>query len=296
LVILPPHDWHHRRSGDVFMYMPRATSSGFVITYAERVTPLRSLVTHVRETLQSDPGFEVEQVFMVARFLTLEGEFGARVLIRGKRHDQPVAHVVAAVFVEDFSTRITARITDLDRVDELVTMVTQLAQHDQLGLGVRRRRRFMFLPPPGWHVVPGIGLEVALFAPEYPRSHACIVVSPAEPISASTRHPKVMLEEQDARQGLPPASEVATRLLDTRTTLLVAEEWTSTRSLAVGRMIRYLAVLHDANFYYMVRLEALEHPGLGAQHQAFIELVGSVESLPSGHQATSAGSSLVWQE
>lgn len=295
-MILPPHDWHHRRSGDVFMYMPRQTPAGCILTYAERVTPLRSLATHARETLASDPEFEPQQVFMVTRFLTHEGEFGGRVLIKGKRGAQPVAHVIAAVFAEDFSTRLTARVTDMNRLDEVVALVTQLAQSDRLGLGIHRRRRYMFLPPTGWHVVPGIGLEVALFPAAYPRSHACIVVSPAEPLSLTNQHPRLLLEEQDARQGLPPPEHVESGLLDTRSNLLTAEEWTTVRDLpGVGKMVRFLAVLLDGHYYYPLRLEALAHDDLAAQRRTFVELVGSIEPLPFG-QPEPATSSPLWQD
>jgi hypothetical protein len=279
-MILPPHDWHHRRSGDVYMYMPRETPPGCVLTYSERVAPLRSLAAHVQETLASDPEFEALQVFMITRFLTLEGEYGARVLVTGRRGAQPVAHVVAAVFAEDFSTRVTARITNLERLDEYVAFVTQIAREDRLHLGVRRRR-FVFQPPTHWHVVPGIGLEVALFAPEYPARPACIVVSPAEPIALSPQHPRAMLAEQDARQGLAPAHEEPLPAVDTRSQLLTSEMWRSSRPLPDGRkMIRFLIVLADGRYHYPLRLECLDEPDLEHLRRVLAEVAGTVEPLP----------------
>lgn len=293
-MIAPPPDWHHRRSGDVYMYMPRDPTPGCVLTYSERVSPLRSLAAHVRETLETDAEFEPTAVFTTARFLTLEGEYGARAVIKGHRGQQPVAHVIAAVFADDFSTRVTARITDLARLDEYIAMVVRLARHDRLGLGIRRRR-YMFQPPSGWHAVPGIGLELAFYPPEYPKRRACLVVSPAEPIALSGGHPRSTLADQDVRQGLSPVLAETSMPLATRSALLKGELWRSSRALpGAGKMVRSLAVLMDGRYYYALRLEALAETG-DADDQILIQTAGSVEPLPVATPVTQDSLAL-WQD
>lgn len=263
---------------------------GCVLTYAERLTPLRSLRAHMREVLADDSGFSPHEEFMISRFLTEEGEFGAHMMVKGHRYGQPIAHIIAAVFTDYFSTRLTARVTNLDRLEEYRALVAELARTDRLALG-RRRRRYAFQPPPDWHHVPDVGLEFAYFAPDYPKTRTCIIVSPAEPLSASPKHPRLMLEEIDERRGLTAPETTILTPPYTRHPSLTAEQWRSTRSVPglPGKMVRYLIVLVDGRYYYPLRLEALEHSELDAEHNVLVELAGTIESLPnpviSGHAA-----------
>jgi hypothetical protein len=258
--------------------MPRSEPTGCVLTYAERLVPLRSLRAHLRETMAEDPGFRPGRLYASTRFVTGEGEFGAHAMVTGERHGQPIAHIVAAVFAEDFSTRLAARITDLDRLSEYRELVAELARGDRLGLGIRRRRH-AYRPPPGWHLVPQPDLDAAFFSPGYPEPRSCIIVSPAEPITLSPRSPKEWLDELDRRRGLPAGRETVLPPPPTRHDNLVGEEWRSERDVGVGKMVRYLVVLRDDHYFYPLRLETLEHPGIVEEHLVLLETAGTVESL-----------------
>ena len=296
-MILPPPGWHHRRTSDVYVYVPREGQLDCVITYVERLSPLRSLPALVRETLASDPEFNVGEVFMTNRFVTLEGEYGARVTVTGLHHGKPAAHIVAGVFVEDFSTRLTARVEDLSRLVEYEELVHELAIHDRLALGARRRR-VAFQPPEGWHLVPDMGLDVIFFSPEYPRTPACIIVSPSDPITP-TNNPKGLLEIVDEHRGLPPPEGATVQPLATRANL-EGEVWRTTRALpgAPAPMVRYQAILTDA-YYYTLRLESLDNEDLAPQVEVFVKTAGSVESLPLAveqAQGTAAPTFDMWSE
>ena len=280
-MILCPPGWHERRSGDVLVYLPRNPPHDCVLTYAEHVAPLRPLLELANETLAEDPEFEVSRTLMITRLVTDEGEYAARVVVHGRRRGQPVAHIVGAVFADDFSTRLTARVTDLARLDDHVTLVTELLRADRLALGVRRRR-FAFQPPPAWHPVPGMALDIAFFPPDYPRSHSCIVVPAAEPVAALPQGPAKLLQEIDERVGLPPGQHVRTTPIATRRNL-VGEELMWTRRLPglEREMHRYLAVLQDDRYYYTLRMDALAHQDLEQEHERFVATACSVESLPA---------------
>lgn len=276
-MILPPENWHQRRSGDRYIYMPRE-EPGCVLSYAERLSPLRSIRAQLREVMADDPGFRPEKAFPNVRFVTDEGEFGSHTMALGARHGQQVAHIVASVFAEDFATQLAARVTDIGRLDQFRELVAEIARADRLNLGIRRRR-YAFRPPPSWHLVPEMSLDAAFFAPNYPKTRSCIVISAAEPIQLTANTPKEWLDELDRRRGLLPADETALAPTPTRQQELESEQWKSVRDVGIGKMVRYLVVLRDDRYFYPLRLEALDHEGIEAEHMTLLETAGTVESL-----------------
>jgi hypothetical protein len=265
------------------MYSPREGRVHCVMTYKERVRPLRSLPAHLYEVLEEDAEFVRQETHKIVRFITDEGEYGARITVLGEYRGLPVSHVVAAVFAEDFSTRLSARVAT-EYLDEHVALVADLAAHDRLGLG-QRRRRVAFTPPRGWHPIPGLGLDMVLLPPGYPTIHASITVYPVEPV-ATARDVHQAQREHDARVGLAAGEESGRRVMTGTWKMgrrLYGDEWTSRRPLPGGQgiMVRHLIVLRDTRYVYAMKMEALEHDGVEALHEAFLEMMGSIEAIPT---------------
>jgi hypothetical protein len=269
------------------MYTPREGRVDCIMTYAERVAPLQTLPVLLYETLAEDVDFKRHETRKIARFISDEGEYGARIVTTGEHHGMPVAHIVAAIFTEDFSTRLTARV-EMDRLDHYIALVDELARGDRLMLGTRRRR-IAYRPPAGWHPVPGLFLEVGLFPPDYPRRHSCIVAFPAEPLQAA-QDPKDVQERHDERVGICRLERTCTEVI-TRNKLR-GEEWRSLHTMLDGkRMRRHLVILRDRLYCYTLRLETLDEEA-GSEHEAFMDMVGSVEPIPPVRHASAPHPSL----
>ncbi len=296
-MILCPPGWREWRAGDVLMYSPREGRLDCVMTYQERVTPLRSFPALLQDVLAEDPEFQLVEKSRIRRFVTDEGEYGARIVARGTYHGRPIGHVLASVFADDFCTQLSARAT-AEHLDEYTALVEDLSMHDRLGLGVRRRR-VGFTPPKGWHPSPGFALEIALLPPDYPRIHASITVYPAEPWGFD---PHQYQRVHDERVGLPPGEELE-QLARTAAWKggkpLEGSEWRSRRSLPgdAGKMLRCFVVLKDERYVYAAKLEAMEDDHFGELHEAFVQTVGSIEPIPqplgkAGHDSVFA----IWNE
>src|SRR5580765_7972971 len=97
-----PAEWREWRNGDLMTYVPREGKAYCTMTYVERVSPVRSLRYLLYRVLDEEPEFVTKEVFQPARFLSLEGEYGARIVVKGESRGVPIAFVVAALFTEDF--------------------------------------------------------------------------------------------------------------------------------------------------------------------------------------------------
>jgi hypothetical protein len=257
-------------------YVPREGKAHCVITYVERVTPVHSLPYLLYRVLEEEPDFTRTETLQIARFVSVEGEYGARIVVKGESRGAPISICVAALFTESFSTRIVGRIED-GYQDKYVEMITELAQHDRLDLGIRRRR-LAFQPPAGWHPVPG-ELDVSLFPPDYPKPRCVITVYPAEPIGAVNMG--VFTPEHDRRVGVPPPESTTNTEIRTPRHLRGQLTQTVHPMPGAGKMVRHLAVLTDNRYSYAAKMEALDQPGLEPMVEVFMNMIGTFESIPA---------------
>ncbi|HNN91183.1 MAG TPA: hypothetical protein PKI03_02900 [Pseudomonadota bacterium] len=265
------------------MYTPRQGLVHCVMTYRERISPIRSFPKLLHEALADDPEFVPGERNQITRFVTNEGEYAAMIIVHGTYRERALAHIVSSVFADDFCTLIDARV-EAPYVDEYAQLVMTLAKADQLQLNVRRRR-FGFMPPKGWHVVAGQGLDVALLPPEYPRVHGAITVYPAEP-AQTAQDPHTLQNLHDERVGLGSVSESQQwAMTGSPERRLRGEQWRTVRKLPQAggpsaQMVRYLVVLRDEHYFYTLKLETLDGPHVEPLHQAFVEVIGTIEPIP----------------
>jgi hypothetical protein len=275
-MFLCPDGWREWRAGDDLLYSPREGNLHCVMRYRERVTPLRSFPKLLDEVLVEDVEFVPEERNKITRFVTDEGEYAALIVVRGTFRNRRIGHVVTAIFADDFSTLLDARVEG-DFVDRYAQQLLALTKTDRLDLGVRRRR-LGFKPPAGWHPIIGLALDVALLPPDYPKLHASITVNAAYPL-ANGIPPYEHQVLHDVHVGLG-------RGADTRKIAMTAglrgEEWEMIRTLPNngGRIVRYLVVLRDGRYTYSAKLEAFEGPGLRDLHEIFSTTVGTFEAIP----------------
>jgi hypothetical protein len=291
-----PAGWHTWRAGDCLMAAPDDPSDRAILTYQERLTPVRSIKVTAREIIATDPAFQLKEEYRIKRFLTMEGEYGAYMSVSGVREDKPTVYCFASVMTEYFNTKLVVR-GELAQLDPIAALVMDLAQRDRLGLGLRRRR-IGFTPPKDWHPIPGLGLDMVLLPPDYPHTHASITVYPAVPVELAI-HPLLFQREHDARIGLPAMldSYGAARTRSTkRNTSLHGREWTSRRPLpnGQGEFVRYLVVLRDRFYFYSTKLEALAGPRLDNLHQVFVDMMGTIEAVPQ--PTTEVRPSSIWDD
>ena len=268
------------------------------MTYRERVTPIRSFPKLLHEALAEDAEFEIGEKSKITRLYTDEGEYAALIVVRGMFRGRAIAHIVSAVFADDFSTLLDARV-EAEFIDEYSQLVLELTKADRLELGIRRRR-YGFVPPAGWHPIPGIGLEIALVPPNYPALHASITMYPAQPL-VDAQDPHEYQNLHDERVGLGPAEEIKNlAMVGPAERELRGEEWRTTRALPndQGKIVRHQVVLRDERYLYVAKLEALEGDELEALHRAFSETVGTIEAIPLPLSARSTNSTLtgMWSD
>ena len=280
-MITCPDHWSDRPSANGLILQPRDEEvPGCIVRYTERVVPQRSLWALAKEVLAVDAEFKVKSVSPVDCFLTDEGEHAAAVYVTGTAGPLPMAHMVGAIFAEDFSTLLDARIRDLSRAESYRSLLRTLIQQDRLCLGMRRRR-VLFIPPTDWHAV-AFGLGTTLYPPEYPRMLSCILVSPAEPRTSGDFDVVAQRRREDARRGLqvlgeadsPPSSY-------TTANGLLCTHHRSTCKAPDGTIVtRDLAVLRDDYYVYTLQLDATQHAKLDSHRKQFLDLVGSVRAIP----------------
>lgn len=296
-MITCPDGWVDRGSAGGLILLPRDEQlPGCVMQYQERMIPQRSLWSLVREVLSFDAGLKVTSVGAVECFVTDEGEYAAMVRVSGVHAEQPVAHLVGAIFGEDFSTLLDARVRDVAQLETYRQLVLELMRKDRLCLGMRRRR-VLFMPPPGWRAV-GRGLATALYPPDYPRTLSCIVVSPAEPIGSGDLDVYQQCQRQDAQRGLLPVPEQPDEEPQTLVTPsgLSGQLWREVRAAPGGLLVaRDLAVLSDDTYLYVVRLDSSPHAELAAHRAVLAGVIHSLRRIqPASHLSPAgAGTSLI---
>ncbi len=280
-MITCPDHWSDRPSANGLILLPRQEEvPGCIIRYTERMVPQRSLWALVKEVLAFDAEFKVAAVEPVDCFLSDEGEHAAAVYVSGTAGGRPMAHMVGAIFAEDFSTLVDGRIRDTTRAESYRSVIRTLIQQDRLSLGMRRRR-LLFIPPADWHAV-AFGLGTALYPPEYPRLLSCIVVSPAEPRSNGDFDIVAQRQREDARRGLQVivGPDAAPTTHTTANGLLCTRYRSTYKAPDQTVVVRDLAVLRDDYYLYTLQLDATQHGRIDAHRKQFLDLVESVRPVP----------------
>ena len=275
-----PAGWTERRSGNATLLVPLDQSIAQSIRVDERVAPLRAFTAIIADVLQRSPAFIQQTMRPPTRFLTDEGEFASAVTILGSERGRPVAHVIVAVVAEDIFNVYDGR-SSAEAVGDLEQTVHALAKHHRQYLGIRRRR-FYFRPAPGWHVVGGLHLDVAMFPADYPLHTSIIQVWAALPIaSVGMTTPIDELDRQDDAAGLAldGNQSLVPSPLNTRT--LRGLEWRRARYGFSGlRVFRHVVELRDEVFAYRFRFDCGDHDLVERHREMFLDVIATAEPLP----------------
>ena len=279
MIPVPP-GWSERRSGNATLLVPLEPNV-HSIRIDERITPLRAFRTIITEVLQRSPAFGQTSSRAINRFMTDEGEFAAAMTVGGVERTRSVWHVIAAVFGDDVFTVYDGRTTG-PSFDELERTVFELAKRHRQYFGVRRRR-FYFRPPPGWHVVGGLHLDVAMFPGDYPVHTSVMQVSPAMPLVAiGAATPIDDLDRQDDAAGLAlePSVSLAGTPLQTRGGL-AGYEWRRVRYGFSGfKIARHIVELRDQVYAYRFRLDCGDHDQVDRHRDLFFQMIATASPLP----------------
>ena len=153
------------------------------IHYRERAGKPRRIGTLVREILAGWSRLMVTSIGSVERMLTVEGEYAAVVGVECTDGGRPVSVDLGFVFTDDFFTSIAGTCRDPALRHETSAIVRDLVRHDNLAMGVRRRR-VEYQPPKGWQPFRR-SLATEWIPPDYPAHDTTLLAYPANPISVA---------------------------------------------------------------------------------------------------------------
>jgi hypothetical protein len=175
MISIPPGWIHHHGVNLVTLY---PDEGGGRLRYYERLPTMR-MSEVVARVVADDPAFALTAAGACTPFLTLEGEHGLYVPLRGVRDGARVWRALAAVNTDEFTAALDTLIVAPERREALERKSWELMVGLSFGLGVRRRR-FLYEPPPGWWAMAS-GLSAVWHPPEYPRRATTLTVAAAEP-------------------------------------------------------------------------------------------------------------------
>jgi hypothetical protein len=176
-VIASPPDWVRHHGAHVLTLYP--PGGGGRIRYFERVRPVKRMSEVVAFVVERDPAFRSVAVRDATPLVTSEGEHGAWVAVIGTRDGSPAAHLIGAVFGDDFVAVLDTLVVVTSRAAFLEHVAREILLGVSLGLGARRRR-YLYRPPPGWRGLP-MGLVAHWYPPDFPSNPTSLAVAPAEP-------------------------------------------------------------------------------------------------------------------
>jgi hypothetical protein len=270
--------WTLQHLADGVALLPPEGRAIGAIRIRDQVRPLRR-VRDVIDAAADELRASAEDVNVATpvSLATDEGEYGFLARITGTAGGVPFVRVLGLVYSDDFYHRIDGVTTSPQALEQLAELVRMLTVRSYLGLGERRRRRFLYDPPPGWTGMPR-GLTTVWLAPGFPEDPATITVPPARPVADLAAGPATLegLLRETAWHGFrrewasPPAPFVARAGLR-------GSRWTITGRAADGvTSSREVVALADARFWYVLRLDCPR-----PTHEAtFATLCESVAPLP----------------
>lgn len=270
--------WHVRYLVDGLALTPPEGGGRGGIRIRERIQPLRSARDVIAAVRAQMAFFAPLEVAPIAPFCTCEGEFAAITTVRGVRDGRPLERTIALVWGDHFFTQIDGATDDADGFARFRQGVRDLAYFHALGLGERRRRRFVYAAPPAWRGYPR-GLITEWYAPGFPAEHGFISVFPARPsIDTPASELDRVLHEmswfgftRDTVEGPFPV---------TTGDGLAGALWRPAGRFGAGTPLHFeVAVVEDARFRYALRLES-HAANLDRNREVFAALVASVRGLP----------------
>jgi hypothetical protein len=212
------------------------------------------------------------------RIITAEGELGFWVPTAGELLGAPAHRYIGVVYGDDFANLLDLQVTDLAAAPRLAMVSRELVRDTSLGLGVRRRR-FGFIPPPGWHA-HAIGLAAHYYSPEFPSRPATLVVYPANP----TGHPPnvvfdSLLHHEETR-GFTLTGMSGPRPVEAAG-VGVGKHWQLEGKVAAKQLTRDVVVFVEPPYSYSLVLDTVPSADVAAARSAFFAVVASVERVPA---------------
>jgi hypothetical protein len=281
--------WHQSLSGDRITLRHPDGEHVAAIRYRESVRPLARASVVIEDLLARSPQFRATTVGPIQRGVNEEGEYTAHAVIAGTVNDGPAQRDVGLVLGDDDYALVTGVSLVPARFAELTARVAHLLDKDSHGRGLRRRR-YIHRGPSGWQGLAR-GLTTEWQPPGFPGDPTLIHVLPAHPVQEPVESVLAQVLEDDAQAGhvverVAPAEPIVLA------SGLTGVSWDVTLRVARGRLLRVVVALSDARYLYVLRLETLAPDAMPAQ-RALLEVLGSIEPLPSAGRAITRTVSLV---
>lgn len=290
--------WSRKWMADGFMLFPPEGRSVGGLRVQDRVRPLRTVRWLVDQAVKEGAVFITDiQVGKLKRFVTLEGEYACLITMAGKRKADglPVERTMGFVFGEDFFSRVDGIMQLQAQFEPFRGRIEAITRNLTLGLGAVRRRRYLYTPPAGWQ---GLGrtFRSDWIPQDYPRDNAMIQVFHAKPFTDAPK-PQVAFERmlrEDLGHGLIVEPYEPAQTIEDHPGELWGEITRLAGHYPGGPRLHFdLAVLADARFLYVLRLETGEAK-LEEHRAAFRSVVSSVRPLPARSDQSSTAASTHW--
>jgi hypothetical protein len=276
-----PHTpgWSWQLRHDAIWTAPPEGKAAGIIRYIERARPL-ARVRDVVKTLERDHRFRIVRTSQPERVITREGEYGAIVTVDGLLLEAPVQRTVAMVFLDDYYSLIDGLSLQTAHNVRVADQVRNLALNDAHWLGTLRRRRFYYVPPPGWEGVAGL-LHAFWFPRDYPANPSMLRVLPALPVYRGSQGfiedlaydqlasgPGFALETKSEARPIVTASRIP------------GSAWDGLGTQGGAASYRDISILEDGQFAYAVTLES--PPERREDNLVLLrKVIESIESIPT---------------
>jgi hypothetical protein len=259
-----------------------------VIRIRDRQRPLRSIDDLVRARIaEMTLGEHVPGP--IERIITSEGEHAAVTIVTSTLGDERFERTLGVILGDDFYTVIDGGASEAGARAQIRSAVRALVDDYSIGLGVVRRRRYLYQPPIGWSGYAR-GLITEWHPAGFPNEAASIAVFPARPVGESKAAVLDRALHELGWHGFTRTSRGDPTPILTRHHLLGAQ-WR-----IVGRyddrpvQHQDIVVLQDDRFHYAMRLESTA-VRIDDDREIFHRLLDSIEPIPrarSSRRATAA--------
>jgi len=254
------------------------------IHYRERAGKPRRVGTLAREILAAWPRITVKSIAPLERLLTIEGEFAALLGVECTEGGRDVRIDLGFVFTDDFFSSTAGTCRDPALRQDVTTIVRELVRHDNLALGVRRRR-VEYQPPKDWQPFRR-SLATEWIPPDFPRHDTTLLAYPANPIAVTGR--LTFGSAHTYLEGLGWQVVEASAIekgMTKRGVAFEAQEWVFARAKQPPRKTR-MVVLADTLYQYPFELRMVATDNPVADRDVLANVVESV--VPFGPVNTSA--------